>query len=133
MKAAFCLGINFELNEIGISLSQKQYLLRLLGKYWLSEAYTVSTQMDYNVKLVHKRWQLQQESGSSSIPINGTQFITHSKSHSPRHSIYCWNSFKVKCRTNSSPFNCSQESLSILEVNTWYSTTVQTIQIKQLI
>ena len=42
-KLRYCLGINFELNEKGISLSQKQYLLRLLEKYGLSEANTVST------------------------------------------------------------------------------------------
>ena len=48
----YCLGVNFELDENGIKLSQKQYLLRLLEKYGLSEANTVSTPMDPNVKLV---------------------------------------------------------------------------------
>ena len=48
----YCLGVNFELDENGINLSQKQYLLRLLEKYGLSEANTVSTPMDPNVKLV---------------------------------------------------------------------------------
>ena len=47
-----CLGINFELIEQGISLCQKQYLLRLLEKYRLSEANTVTTPVDLNVKLV---------------------------------------------------------------------------------
>ena len=51
-KLQYCLGINFELNEKGISLSQKQYLLRLLEKYGLPEANTVTTPMDPNVKLV---------------------------------------------------------------------------------
>ena len=48
----YCLGVNFELVKNGINLSQKQYLLRLLEKYGLSEANTVSTPMDPNVKLV---------------------------------------------------------------------------------
>ena len=48
----YCLGINCELTEQGISLCQKQYLLKLLEKYRLSEANTVSTPMDLNVKLV---------------------------------------------------------------------------------
>ena len=46
----YCLGVNFELDENGIKLSQKQYLSRLLEKYGLSEANTVSTPMD--LKLV---------------------------------------------------------------------------------
>ena len=48
----YCLGNNFELTEQGISLCQKQYLLKLLEKYRFSEANTVSTPMDLNVKLV---------------------------------------------------------------------------------
>ena len=48
----YCLGVNFEVDENRINLSQKQYLLRLLEKYGLSEANTVSTPMDLNVKLV---------------------------------------------------------------------------------
>ena len=48
----YCLGINFELTEQGISLCQKQYLLKLLEKYRLSEANTMSMPMDLNVKLV---------------------------------------------------------------------------------
>ena len=48
----YCLGINFSLTEDIISLSQKQYLLKLLEKYGLTEANTVSTPMDPNVKLV---------------------------------------------------------------------------------
>ena len=48
----YCLGINFELTKQGISLCHKQYLLRLLEKYRLSKASTVSMPMDLNVKLV---------------------------------------------------------------------------------
>ena len=48
----YCLGIYFDLTEQGISLCQKQYLLRLLEKYRLSEANTVTTLMDLNVNLV---------------------------------------------------------------------------------
>ena len=51
-QLCYCLGINFELTEQGISLCRKQYLLKLLEKYRLSEANTVSTPMDLNVKLV---------------------------------------------------------------------------------
>ena len=40
------------INENEIKLSQKQYLLRLLEKYGLSESNIVSTPMDPNVKLV---------------------------------------------------------------------------------
>ena len=50
-ELCFCLGINFERNDKGISLCQKQYLMKLLAKYRLSEANTVSTPMDLNVKL----------------------------------------------------------------------------------
>jgi len=48
----YCLGINFELTEQGISLCLKQYLMKLLEKYQLSEANTVTAPMDLNVKLV---------------------------------------------------------------------------------
>ena len=48
----YCLGINFELTEQGISLCQKQYLNKLLERYKLTEANTVTTPMDPNVKLV---------------------------------------------------------------------------------
>ena len=51
-EVRYCLGVNFEVDENGINLSQKQYLLRLLEKYGLSEANTVSTPMDPDVKLV---------------------------------------------------------------------------------
>ena len=51
-QLCYCLGINFELTEQGMLLCQKQYLLKLLEKYRLSEANTVSTPMDLNVKLV---------------------------------------------------------------------------------
>ena len=50
-ELCFCLGINFEQNNEGISLCQKQYLMKLLAKYGLSEANIVSTPMDLNVKL----------------------------------------------------------------------------------
>ena len=48
----YCLGINFELTKQGISLCQKQYLIKLLERYKLTEANTVTTPMDPNVKLV---------------------------------------------------------------------------------
>ena len=48
----YYLGINFELTEQGISLCQKQYLIKLLERYKLTEANTVTTPMDPNVKLV---------------------------------------------------------------------------------
>ena len=46
----YCLGVNFHQLENSISLSQKQYLLKLLKKYKLQEANPVSTPMDLNVK-----------------------------------------------------------------------------------
>lgn len=46
----YCLGVHRD--ENGMSLCQSQYLLRLLEKYGLSDANTVSTPMDVNVKLV---------------------------------------------------------------------------------
>ena len=51
-KLRYCLGINFELTKQGISLCQKQYLIKLLERYKLTEANTVTTPMDPNVKLV---------------------------------------------------------------------------------
>ena len=48
----YCLGVNFNWSTNGVSLCQKQYLSRILEKYGMSEANTVSTQMDPNVKLV---------------------------------------------------------------------------------
>ena len=48
----YCLGINFEMTEQGISLCQKQYLMKLLERYKLTEANTVTMPMDLNVKLV---------------------------------------------------------------------------------
>ncbi len=48
----YCLGVNFHQLENTISLSQKQYLLKLLKKYKLQEANPVSTPMDLNVKLM---------------------------------------------------------------------------------
>ena len=47
-ELCFCLGINFEQNDEGISLCQKQYLMKLLAKYGSN---TWSTPMDSNVKL----------------------------------------------------------------------------------
>ena len=38
----YCLGINFEMTEQGISLCQKQYLMKLLERYKLTEANTVN-------------------------------------------------------------------------------------------
>ena len=51
-QLCYCLGINFELIEQGISLCQKQYLNKLLERYKLTEANTVTTPMDPNVKLM---------------------------------------------------------------------------------
>ena len=48
----YCLGVNFDQTEGSITMSQKQYLLKLLEKYRLAEANTVATPMDLNVKLV---------------------------------------------------------------------------------
>ena len=48
----YCLGVNFQQTEGSISMSQKQYLLKLLEKYKLTEANPVATPMDTNVKLV---------------------------------------------------------------------------------
>ena len=48
----YCLGVNFDQTEGSITLCQKQYLQKLLEKYGLAEANTVSTPMDLNVKLV---------------------------------------------------------------------------------
>ena len=48
----YCLGVNFQQTEGSISMSQKQYLLKLLEKYKLTEANPVVTPMDMNVKLV---------------------------------------------------------------------------------
>ena len=48
----YCLGVNFEQTEGSISMSQKQYLLKLLEKYNLNEANIVATPMYMNDKLV---------------------------------------------------------------------------------
>ena len=48
----YCLGINVHIGQNSVSLCQSQYLVKLLEKYSLSEANTVATPMDYNVKLV---------------------------------------------------------------------------------
>ena len=45
-------GHNFELTDKATSLCQKQYLIKLLERYKLTEANTVTTPMDPNVKLV---------------------------------------------------------------------------------
>ena len=48
----FCLGVNIEQTEEGLTLSQKQYIEKLLERYGLQDANPVSTPMDLNVKLV---------------------------------------------------------------------------------
>ena len=48
----YCLGINLKVTEQGISLCQKQYLNKLLERYKLTEANTVTTLLDPNVKLM---------------------------------------------------------------------------------
>ena len=52
-KLHYCLGISMNLNETTqtIRLSQSRYLLKIIEKYGLSEAKTVSTPADPNVKL----------------------------------------------------------------------------------
>ena len=49
----YCLGVNFEVTEQGISLCQEQYLKKLLEKYGLSKANTVATPMNPNVRFVN--------------------------------------------------------------------------------
>ena len=48
----YCLGINVKIDKDSISLCQNQYIERLLDKYGLTDANTVSTPMDPSVKLV---------------------------------------------------------------------------------
>lgn len=48
----YCLGINITHDEDGIVLHQKQYITSLLERFGLTEAKTVSTQVDLNVQLV---------------------------------------------------------------------------------
>ena len=48
----YCLGVNIHIDDNGIVLCQRQSLLRLLEKYGLSDANTVSTPLDCNSKLV---------------------------------------------------------------------------------
>ena len=48
----YSLGVNFNWSTNGVSLCQKQYLSRILERYGMSEANTVFTPMDPNVKLV---------------------------------------------------------------------------------
>ena len=48
----YCLGVNFNWSTNGVSLCQKQYLSRILERYGMSEANTVSTPMDPNIKLI---------------------------------------------------------------------------------
>ena len=52
-KLHYCLGISMNLNETTqtLRLSQSRYLLKIIEKYGLSEAKTVSTPADPNVKL----------------------------------------------------------------------------------
>ena len=47
----YCLGVNIHLEKESISLNQSQYIQRLLEKYGLSDANTVTTPMNTNVKL----------------------------------------------------------------------------------
>ena len=70
----YCLGINFEVNEQGISLCQKQYLRKLLEKYGLYCCHPNGSQCQAN-----KGWWLQQESRSNSISINGRQSVHAAK------------------------------------------------------
>ena len=46
----YCLGITFIQTKDSLSMSQKQYIVKLVEKYGLSEAKTVATPMDVNVK-----------------------------------------------------------------------------------
>ena len=48
----YCLGINFYRTKDSLYMCQSQYIHRLLEKYELSDANTVATPMDSNVKLV---------------------------------------------------------------------------------
>ena len=48
----YCIGINFYRTKDSLYMSQSQYIHRLLEKYGLSDANTVATPMDSNVKLV---------------------------------------------------------------------------------
>ena len=48
----YCLSINFYRTKDSIYMCQSQYIHRLLEKYGLSDANTVATPMDSNVKLV---------------------------------------------------------------------------------
>eukprot|EP00795_Rhopilema_esculentum_P007998 gene7998-biopygen1703 len=48
----FCLGVSVEQGEEGVSLSQKQYIEKLLKRYGLQDANPVCTPLDPNVKLV---------------------------------------------------------------------------------
>ena len=50
----YCLGINVTIHKDSITLCQNQYIERLLDKYGLTDANTVSTPMDPNVKLVRE-------------------------------------------------------------------------------
>ena len=118
-KLCYCLGINFKLHKNGISLCQNQYLLRLLEKFGLSEANTVSTPMDPNVKLV-KDDNYSKKVATYIDPIQ-YQSMVGSLLHAARatrpdiHSSCCWNSLKVQCRTNTSSSNCSQEDFSLFK------------------
>jgi len=72
-QLSYCLGINFEVTEQGISLCQEQHLKKLLEKYGLSKANTVATPMDPNVQLVATVRKL--------IQLNGGQSVACSKSY----------------------------------------------------
>ena len=74
----YCLGINFEVTKQGISLCPKQYLLRILEKYRLSEVNTVTTPMDPNVKLV------KDDSYSKKVDLTKYQSMVGSLLHAAR-------------------------------------------------
>jgi len=89
----YCLGFNVELTEQGISLCQTQHLMKLLEKYQLLEANTVTTPMDLNVKL------MKDDSYSKKVDQVQYQSMVGSLLHTARathsYSTCCWNSFKI--------------------------------------
>ncbi|CAK9813843.1 Retrovirus-related Pol polyprotein from transposon TNT 1-94 [Anthophora plagiata] len=50
-RVEYCLGIEFRQDEDGISMSQRRYILDILERFGMSEAKSVSTPMDPNVRL----------------------------------------------------------------------------------
>ena len=109
----YCLGVNFKWNESGISLCQKQYLLRILEKFGMAEANTVSTPMDPNVKLV------KDDKYSKKVDPLLYQSMVGSLLHAARatrpdiaHAV------GIVSKFNTSSSNRSQENLSIFERDT---------------